>query len=195
MSAEMKEKIVNKLRRENRRASRGSRPVRAAVVVGLLAAVAGVTGGAQAAVLVTGKQIKDGTVTGRDVRDGSVTANDVADFSLTPADYAGEVAGPPGSLGERGARGQLGFSWVNFAVSRLTELDPGQAALSIAVCDEGLVAVGGGPAHQQGNRVHVLDSAPLSPQPGERRAWVSRVHNPSNAKVILNTWAVCAEVR
>lgn len=53
----------------------------------LVAMLLGV-GSAQAAIIVTGANIKDGTVTGADVRNGSLTGADVADGRLGSADLS-----------------------------------------------------------------------------------------------------------
>ena len=76
----------------------------------LAAVVAGVLlgGPADAASLVTGRQIKDGSVAGRDVANGSVTGADVRDGALAAGDFTGLPPGPPGPPGERGVTGPTG---------------------------------------------------------------------------------------
>lgn len=68
-------------------------------------------GGATAAALVTGAQIKDGTVTTADVRDGTLKTADLAGSVLTKLAGAPGKTGPqglPGKQGERGAPGPAG---------------------------------------------------------------------------------------
>ncbi|WP_134739597.1 hypothetical protein [Nocardioides sp. 503] len=76
---------------------RNIRALPAALLVAVVLLVA-VAGGATAAKMITGKQIKNGTVTtkdvknnnltGKDVRDGTLAGGDVKDNSLTGADVA-----------------------------------------------------------------------------------------------------------
>lgn len=167
----------------------------AVVVVGLLGAMAGATGGAHAAGLITGQQIKDGSVTSRDVRNGSVIGFDVRDFSLTPDDFDGEVIGPQGPRGEQGVTGAPALGALYYALAPVDALSPGETGTSIAVCDPGLVALGGGTFASMGARLQLLDSSPLGPQPEARGAWAARARNNTNAKVDMLTWAVCAEVQ
>ena len=157
--------------------------------------VLGATGGAHAAAMVTGKQIKDGTVAGVDVRNRTVDGADVTDGSIAPRDFAGPALGEPGPRGEQGRTGAPGLRVVTFATSRTYEPAPGEVVTAFAVCPEGLVALGGGATTHIGNRLQLLDSAPLSVNPHERRAWVTRVRNNTTVKVYTHTFAVCAEVR
>jgi hypothetical protein len=64
---------------------------------------------ATAAMVVTGKDIKDGSVTTRDVRDGSLKARDFKPGQL-PAGTTGATGatGPQGPQGERGPQGATG---------------------------------------------------------------------------------------
>lgn len=57
-----------------------------AALLGALLLIVGLAGGATAAKLITGKQIKDGTVTTADVKNGSLRGVDVRDGSLAGAD-------------------------------------------------------------------------------------------------------------
>jgi len=63
----------------------------------LLAAVllvAGLAGGASAAKLITGKQIKNNSVTGQDLKNNTVTTKDIKNKSLTGADVKDGSIGP-----------------------------------------------------------------------------------------------------
>ncbi|MBF4163686.1 hypothetical protein [Nocardioides acrostichi] len=57
-----------------------SRPTRLLLLIGALAAVVllSAAGGATAARLITGKDVKDGSLTGKDIKDGSVKKADLA---------------------------------------------------------------------------------------------------------------------
>lgn len=175
------------------------RPGRAALGVGALGVALGVglgvTGGAHAAGLITGKQIKDNTVTSADVRNGTITGADVRNFSLAPADFDGDVTGPQGPRGEQGVTGRPGLEFAGYAVSPNTEVVKGAVKLAVATCDPGLHAVAGGHYVPNGGSLQLLDSAPAgNPTPQDGRAWVARVKNTSNATAGFIVWAICAEV-
>ncbi len=57
-----------------------------AMVVAVIALIAGLGGGAYAATLVTGAQIKNNSITGADIRNSSLTGNDIRNESLSGAD-------------------------------------------------------------------------------------------------------------
>jgi hypothetical protein len=67
-------------------------------VMATIAVFVALGGSSYAAVVITGKDIKDGTVTGQDVKDKSLTAKD----------FKGSVAGPQGKRGKTGATGATG---------------------------------------------------------------------------------------
>jgi hypothetical protein len=170
-------------------------PGRAAVAIGAVCIALGATGGAHAATIITGKQIKDGTVTDRDVRNGTILSTDVADGSITPDDYVGPVVGPPGPQGDKGAPGAPGVDYQYLVRSTIEFLPPGQTGLAVAECDPGHVAVGGGLGGDPGRTLQLLDSAPLGTSAQQRTSWVARVHNTSSINVSVTTFALCAEVR
>jgi hypothetical protein len=73
-----------------------------AMMVALIALFVALGGTAGAAILITGKQIKNGSVTGVDIKNKS----------LTPKDFRGSVQGPQGPQGPQGAQGLRGPSDV-----------------------------------------------------------------------------------
>ena len=79
-------------------------------VVSVLALFVALGGTATAAVLVTGKNVKDGTLTGKDIKNNSVASADVKDRSLLAKDFKpGQlVSGAPGPVGPAGAPGEPG---------------------------------------------------------------------------------------
>lgn len=79
-------------------------------VVATLALFIALGGSATAALLITGKQVKNGTLTGVDLKDGSVGSADVKDGDLLARDFkAGELpAGPQGAKGDAGVQGPKG---------------------------------------------------------------------------------------
>ena len=56
------------------------------MVVAVIALIAGLGGGAYAATLITGAQIKNNSITGADIRNNSLRGNDIRNGSLTGAD-------------------------------------------------------------------------------------------------------------
>ena len=77
-----------------------------ALIVALIALFASLAGGAVAASLITGKNVKDGSLTGRDVKDRSLLAKDFRKGQL-PKGAVGK-AGPVGLTGGTGAKGDTG---------------------------------------------------------------------------------------
>ena len=89
-----------------------------ALVISALALALGMTAGATAATLITGKQVKNSSLTGVDVRNRSLTGADVKDKSLTPRDFDGSVVGatgPPGPAGPAGPAGVAGATGADGA--------------------------------------------------------------------------------
>jgi hypothetical protein len=83
------------------------------MAVALLALFVALGGTSFAALLITGKQVKDSSLTGRDVRNSSLTGADVKNRSLKAGDFAaGQIpagdAGPAGAQGPIGAQGPKG---------------------------------------------------------------------------------------
>jgi len=79
-------------------------------VVSVLALFVALGGSATAAVLITGKNVKDGTLTGKDIKNNSVGSVDVKDGDLLTKDFKpGQlVAGAPGATGPQGPQGPQG---------------------------------------------------------------------------------------
>jgi hypothetical protein len=80
------------------------------VVLGLVFLVAALGGPADAAGLITSKQIKDGSVASRDVTNGSLIHADVRDGSLSRRDFGELPQGPQGAQGAPGPTGPRGTS-------------------------------------------------------------------------------------
>jgi hypothetical protein len=79
-------------------------------VVSVMALFVALGGSATAAVLITGKQVKNGSLTGTDLKNNSVGSVDVKDGDLLAKDFkAGQlVAGAPGPQGPQGPKGEAG---------------------------------------------------------------------------------------
>src|SRR3954452_12404146 len=78
-------------------------------VAATLAVFLALTGGATAAALITGKDVKDGSLTGADVKNHSLLRKDFKSGQL-PAGARGPqgVAGPTGPIGPQGPKGDSG---------------------------------------------------------------------------------------
>ena len=187
-----------------------------ALLIACLALSIALGGTAGAAVLVTGKQIKDGSVSGRDITNRSLTGDDVRDRSLTPLDFAGSVlgpagpagpqgqagdtgerggpgpsgpAGPAGPTGPAGPRAPSGVSGWEYRTVRRT-LSGGRAARWQVDCG-GKKALGGGVA-TDGNPffTQVLETAPA----GAATGWVVAVRNEDNVAHTAYAWVICVSV-
>jgi hypothetical protein len=92
---------------------RGFRPrIRTSHVVAAAALVLITTGGATAAGLITGKDIKDGSVSTKDVKNGSLL---LKDFKKSERSKLVGPAGPAGPAGGTGATGAAGAAGANGA--------------------------------------------------------------------------------
>ena len=92
---------------------------RAALIVSVVALVFSMAGGAVAASVITGRQIKNSSLTGADIKNRSLTTSDLSTKTRTgltgktgPAGPAGAVGatGPAGSQGPAGQQGAAGAS-------------------------------------------------------------------------------------
>ncbi len=72
--------------------------------------VASATSGATAALVITGKQIKDNTVTTKDIKNGTLSTKDMSSSTLSSLKGATGPAGAPGAPGAAGAAGAPGVS-------------------------------------------------------------------------------------
>jgi hypothetical protein len=94
------------------------------MVVALAALFVALGGTSMAALMITGKQVKNSSLTGIDVRNSSLTGVDVKNRSLKAGDFAaGQLPvgatgpqgpiGPVGLTGERGPKGDQGAAGLN----------------------------------------------------------------------------------
>jgi len=169
------------------------RALPAVLLTAIVLAVA-FAGGATAAKLITGKNIKNNTVTTQDIKNKSLKGSDVKDGSLAEADLNGAVKG------KLNAPRVKGYEVVE--ATELVESD-GETTVYVA-CTAGKVAVGGGGAWQDlGITTTMLEgSRPMKAirgdallfaeaEPGFADAWgISGKHtglNPQN----LTAYVIC----
>jgi hypothetical protein len=161
---------------------------RTALLVPVLALLIGFAGSATAAVVVTGKQIKDNTVTSADIKNGSLETADVKDESLTQADFFDTVAGPAGPKGDEGPRGQDGTSGLVYIVEGV---DVGKRSTRIitALCPPGTHAISGGGSST--GRARLTETVPTNAF-GE--GWRVIYRNTTDTAVSAYAWALCVTV-
>lgn len=99
----------------------------------------GAIGGATAAGLITGKQIKDSSVTGADVKDGSLTKVDFKKGTLV-AGPTGD-RGPAGPAGPAGAAGKDGAAGTNASITAETKYKDGNVSAPLTTTQTALATV------------------------------------------------------
>jgi len=134
-----------------RKSSTGTRRIRSVHVVAAGALVLAMSGSATAAMVITGKQIKDNSVTGKDIKNGSLLVKDLK---------ASEVAKLRGSTGATGATGATGGTGATGATGTA-------GASAFAPPPSGTVITGGGLLNVQvsAGGVDLRDYAPLPFKP------------------------------
>lgn len=192
----------------------------AAVLLAAVAAGVLLGGPADAASLISGRQIKDGSVTGRDIANGSVTGADVRDGALAARDFAGLPEGAQGPPGEPGATGQPGVRGpagpagpsgpagpegppgptgslgrpgpAGITYHNAGTVVPGDGvATKTALCPQNTRALGGGTATVLDYYfIVVVESAPADNGYG----WVATLQNEYDFPITAYTWVACAPV-
>jgi hypothetical protein len=97
-----------------------------AMVVAIAALVMSL-GGSAYALVITGKQIRNGSVTGKDVRNRSLTGRDVRNRSLTGTDVRGDRLG--GGAIKEASLGTVPSSGVTFGGARYAVVNAGGQAV------------------------------------------------------------------
>jgi hypothetical protein len=160
-----------------------------AVVAMLLGA-----GGATAAQVITGKQIKNNSVTGKDIRNESLTRSDFKGSVRGPRGPAGPqgsqgVAGAPGAQGPAGPRGAAG------ATSVIVRSGPVSLGDSTAHCNPGERAVGGG-GFTGDTGGYLYNSTPLEDVGQTPTAWTASAASAEDTTlddpVNVQAWVICA---
>ena len=167
-------------------ARRGRSRKRALVLVALATVVTGFASSATAAVVVTGRQIKDETILSRDLRDRSLSGADVEDESVTQADFGFPVAGPPGDKGPQGPTGPRGSLGLVYEIE--PQAIPANSARTWgAQCPAGTAAISGGGSTDSGGTALLSESAPLD----AGRGWWVGVRNKTSSGTTGYAWALC----
>jgi hypothetical protein len=161
-----------------------------ALVAALLAAA---TAGAQA------------VIDGGDVRNNSLTGKDVKNKSLTKKDFKGSVRGPRGPRGAQGARGPAGAQGAQGpqgpqgpagaagaagATNVIVRSGPEAEGISVASCNPGERAVGGGGTTPAG---FLWDSGPTENAGQVPTGWVAQADDDGvDPAPTVQAWVICA---
>jgi hypothetical protein len=167
------------------------------VVAGLL--VVSTVGGASAAALITGRQIKNGTVTGKDLRDHSLRPKDARAGAILPGPAGPQgPMGPTGLLpGVAGAPGSNGLGGYATVVSPDAVTVPKASSLMLTIaCPQGSSALGGGVSGEDAASTDSMVVTRSMPELTGTRItnWTVTLRNRSAADIGVYLWAVCAPV-
>jgi hypothetical protein len=161
----------------------------AAVLVG--AAVIGASGGAGAAGLLTGKNVRDDSLRSADFRDGSISGSRVHDGGLSQKDVGFDLTGDQGAQGIDGLPGLPGIGKITYRTGE-PKSSPDLGLLTVvANCDAHELALSGGAQ---------LDSADPGVLPyfvassgAAVTSWRTDIIAPAGNKQ-YTPWVVCARV-
>ena len=160
-----------------------------ALVAALLAAA---TAGAQA------------VIDGGDVRNNSLTGKDVKNKSLTKKDFRGSVRGPRGPQGPPGARGAVGPQGAQGpqgpagapgaagATNVVVRAGAEELDTSVASCNPGERAVGGGGTTPDG---FLWDSEPTEDVGQVPTGWIAQADDGDGdptTSATVQAWVICA---
>ena len=192
-----------------------------AMVVALVALSSSMVGGAAAATLIDGGDIRNGTVGTKDITNGGVTKKDikrnavrtkhVQNGTLLEDDFApGEIPGtgpqglqgpegPKGDKGDDGADGTNGTNGTNGATNVTTRvatqsLAANDRATLTKDCNAGEKAVGGGYAiaNSPEPEVFYVEGGPSPATDGSTPTGWTNVFNIDNIPHTVTTFVVCA---
>jgi hypothetical protein len=161
--------------------------------------VVSTVGGASAAALITGRQIKNGTVTGRDLRDHSLRAQDARAGVVRPGPAGPQGATGPTGLqsGATGAPGSNGLGGYATVVSPDAVTVPATTSVTSTIaCPPGSSALGGGVfgADVPSTKSMVVTRSMPALTGTRITNWTVTVKNPFATDIGVYVWAVCASV-
>lgn len=181
-----------------------------ALLVAVLALVIAVSSSATAALVITGKQIKNNSVTTKDIKDGNLKTADLS--AAAKAELKGN-AGPAGPAGEKGATGATGPAGPTGAtgpsgiggyqtILNTANIAAGSAGTVTATCPAGKKPIGGGGLVGLVNNpnLHIELSAPTTAGGSVLSlgdpidSWSIRMRNEDSAQRLAWVVAVCANV-
>jgi hypothetical protein len=109
--------------------------------------VVGTAGGAAAAKLITGKDVKNSSLTGKDIKNGSLGANELSKSAKTAL------------KGTVGAPGTPGISGYENVLEKIPVDADSTAGLTLAYCPRGKKALGGGAYFEGFSPARTISSA------------------------------------
>src|SRR4051794_10041153 len=178
---------------QTRRRTRRSTALAALVLVA--ATILGGVGGARAAGLLIGEDIRNDSVRSIDFRDGSITVSRFRDRALTQADVTFDLIGPRGPTGLDGPRGFPGIRSITVRTGAPVSLSSAGTIFPEESCNVGEFALSGGatldavdsgvfPTITYSGRSSGTDSA---------RDWVTRIDTPGGS-IQYTPWVICAGI-
>ena len=173
-------------RRPRRDHGRGGRKRHLGLLLVAATLVVSFAGSAGAALVVTGKHIKNGTVAGADVRNGTLKGVDVRAGSLSDADFATPVQGAAGRPGPTGERGTPGVSGLEYVFAPVSLAPNGSTTPAFVECPGSKILLGGGFSSSDDQHLAIDDSRP------EPELWFVRVKNTGPDTLDGYVWAVCS---
>jgi hypothetical protein len=162
-------------------------------VISVIALFVALGSSATAAILITGKNVKDGSLTGADVKNNSLGSVDVKDRNLLAKDFKlGQLPagprGPQGPTGASGATGPAGANGTNGATNVVVRSATGSDAYQgFAYCQPGERATGGGVTPNAGGATYVFQSRPAQDS-GTPTGWYAYMTGGTGVTV----YVVCA---
>src|SRR5215207_6648489 len=189
-----------------------------AMVIACLALSIALGGTASAAVLITGKQVKDGSIAGRDVKNRSLGMNKLSTSAVSS--LAGQ-AGPQGPQGDKGDQGPVGptgatgpkgetgpagpqgaagvpgpsgvSGWQYFVSDGVYIVDDGPGSAEV-YCPLHKRPLGGGLGRTGAFRTNMVTSAPKERKSDGALGWVVDVWNEGPLPTTIYAWVICANV-
>ena len=172
-------------------------------VVATLALFVALGGSSYAAILITGKNVKDNSLTTKDVKNRSLLKKDFKAGQL-PAGRQGATGAPgapgakgdtgapggPGAKGDTGAQGAPGVSGYEQVESGLIANPAGTRSVGSVSCPAGKRVLGGGVIGLGGTTHSVNGSYPSS-----NTTWVAYMNNTSGGNLSFKVFAICGVVQ
>ena len=149
-------------------------------MLALFVALAG-TATAGTAVLITGKQIKNGSIGLADI---SASAKRALKGQRGPQGIQG-IAGPAGTAGPAGLPGGFDPAKVSYVTGPTVTFAPGEIHFAEATCPAGTTVIGGG---------YFASIARVAAENtfGDGRTWSVLINNDTSISLDVNAYAVCA---
>jgi hypothetical protein len=154
--------------------------------------VLGVSGGVEAASLITGQQVKDDSVASIDIRNGSLSGRDVQDAGLGPDDYDRDITGDRGDDGSQGPPGFNGVHDLTYSQETVT-LDFAEQSLQVNCPKPNQFAIAGGIDSDNYAELKIRASAPGGTGGTFARSWSLAVHSDFATPVTRTAYVVCVK--